>query len=78
MPVIQKNEVTHLYLTGSWTRKYEDPQILRSVQIFLSPYEGYKHVVALHLCSFFCCCRFVCFTIGVVWVILSTLDSCKD
>lgn len=34
VPVVQKNEVTHLYPTESWTRKYQDPQILRSVRTF--------------------------------------------
>lgn len=82
MPVVQKNEVFHLCPTGRWTRKYQDPQTLRSAQTLSSPYKGYKHVAALqaqislaYFCSLFC--LFVSF-IGFAWIILSPLDSCKD
>lgn len=78
VPVVQKNEVIHLYPTGSWTRKYQDPQVLRSVRTFpplMRPISTLwllqAQISLAYFCSFFLFfCLFVLF-IGFVWAILS-------
>lgn len=68
VPVVEKNEVTHFYPTGSWTRKYQDSQDLRSVQTFASLYDGYKLLWALQASiSLFYFCSFLMLVLVCGW-----------